>query len=548
MRIFLSLALSALVLVSSCHRNDDKYTLLQDIDSYIELYPDSALITLQNIDKSSITREGTKALYSLLLSMALDKNYIDKTDFSVLQPAIDYYEKKGNPTEKLRMNYYKGRIFANSGNDEAAMAAFIRGLDYATDANDKLTHARTLFSKSIIHNKLYEYRKCAEGMLEAADLFKDIKRTSYFNALYNAHNNFVLLRDTLAASTIIDTLSSLVEMFNTIQLSKYYEAKIHHIRTFMSYKQTNQAIEEYLDNIPENDIQWLTVANEYLTIKEYKKGLEAIAKYEEHSSVKNARYYSILSRLHENSGNIKDALENYKRYVYLSDSLDMVIFKQNTKFLEERHSLQIIALEKSKQTQKAIFIFILSIVVLGGIIIYTKNKLKEKTLESNNYMLLCKQLEYEKDALLHSLKQKWIVKDSLKDVIMQRLSVLNTIMVATITDNYKIDRKAYNELNKLISNRESFMASTVSAFELSHPAFIATLRAKGLNDMELGYCCLYALGLNGKEIGEYTKMKRHYIVSHEIRKKLSLSEHDSNLGKHITKLLADTSLEHCYNQ
>ena len=99
-----------LILLTSCHSNKDILNLLDKVDSYIEHYPDSALNALQSIDQSQLGSAKAQAKYSLLLSMAFDKNYIDTTDFSVLQPAIDYYTHKGSATDKLRMYYYKGAI------------------------------------------------------------------------------------------------------------------------------------------------------------------------------------------------------------------------------------------------------------------------------------------------------------------------------------------------------------------------------------------------------------------------------------------------------
>ena len=59
--------------------------------------PDSALTVLSSIEKTSLGDDKEKARYALLMSMALDKNYIDTTSFDVLQPAIDYYLEKGTP-------------------------------------------------------------------------------------------------------------------------------------------------------------------------------------------------------------------------------------------------------------------------------------------------------------------------------------------------------------------------------------------------------------------------------------------------------------------
>lgn len=67
--------------------------------------------------------------------------------------------------------------------------------------------------------------------------------------------------------------------------------------------------------------------------------------------------------------------------------------------------------------------------------------------------------------------------------------------------------------------------------------FIKHLEDRALNEWEINYCCLYALGLKGKEIGEYIQLKSHLNNSSDIRKKLKPGEHDTNLGTYIRKLL-----------
>ena len=101
------------------------YRLLTDVDSYIESRPDSALAVLEGIDKAELMTKELEAKYALLMSMALDKNYIDRTDLEVMQPAIDYYESHGSATDKLRTFYYQGRIFQNIGDNAEAINSFI---------------------------------------------------------------------------------------------------------------------------------------------------------------------------------------------------------------------------------------------------------------------------------------------------------------------------------------------------------------------------------------------------------------------------------------
>ena len=83
------------------------------------------------------------------------------------------------------------------------------------------------------------------------------------------------------------------------------------------------------------------------------------------------------------------------------------------------------------------------------------------------------------------------------------------------------------------------MDSTRLAFKASHPQFINHLKEHGLTEWEINYCCLYAMGLKGREVGTYIKMRSHYNVSSDIREKLGINEHDTNLGIYLRKLLGN---------
>ena len=77
------------------------------------------------------------------------------------------------------------------------------------------------------------------------------------------------------------------------------------------------------------------------------------------------------------------------------------------------------------------------------------------------------------------------------------------------------------------------------SFIIGHPRFLIYLKEKGLSDLEIGYCCLLAIGLRGKEIVAYLNSRSYYNASSAIRKKLGLNEHDTNINLYIQKLLKE---------
>ena len=84
---------------------------------------------------------------------------------------------------------------------------------------------------------------------------------------------------------------------------------------------------------------------------------------------------------------------------------------------------------------------------------------------------------------------------------------------------------------------DKYYQQGLEALEAGQPKFMAYLRSKDLTDWEMNYCCLYLVGLNGKEIGEYINLKRHYTYGSVIRHKLGLGEHDKNLANHLKNLI-----------
>ena len=124
-----------------------------------------------------------------------------------------------------------------------------------------------------------------------------------------------------------------------------------------------------------------------------------------------------------------------------------------------------------------------------------------------------------------------------REAINRRLEMLNGLLRKEITnkDDHAAPYKKWVEM--VHGDRKEFMRMMRQAYEESHPGFIKHLADHDLTDDEVGYLCLYAIGLRGNEIGDYIRNKRHYIMGSAIRKKLGLGEHDTNLGKYVRTLL-----------
>lgn len=124
-----------LFLAMSCETSIHKK--LDKIELQINHSPDSAIVHLEELSLKQMLTHNARARYALLTSMALDKNYIDVTDDSLINIAVNYYsDSKAYPKYKLLAYYYKGIVHKNAGNYSVAIVYFDKAGELAKSLND----------------------------------------------------------------------------------------------------------------------------------------------------------------------------------------------------------------------------------------------------------------------------------------------------------------------------------------------------------------------------------------------------------------------------
>lgn len=545
MKHFWSILFLAICLVS-CNSHSVHWDTLSQVESYIEEKPDSALVTLEQIDFSELSGKEEKAKHALLYSMALDKNFVDKTDFEVLQPAIDYYEDNGSATDKLRTYYYQGRIYQNIGNDALAMESYVNAINNGEHSDDILTKARLYVAQGNIYASLLKWESSNEVNTQAAEYFYEKgKIDSYVNCLLKVCNGYIQNNDYDKAEMTIHLCNDYIDEISNNKLGKYYSALL--IIQIHKGDEINisTTIKEYYKWVPEENRDYIAIANAYLAINDSNKALNILVDRDYSSNInQEMRYLATLAGVYESQGNHKLALETYLKYYELHDIEVYSIFKQDTQFVEERHSLELQNIQEQEAKNRIILLSIILVSILLVIVIYIRGRLKLRTIqqaqaeqEAERYKLLYEQMEYEKDNLSELLSHSNDLDQNVREVVAKRIELLNKFFTVYITNNSEISRKVDKELDELLANKDLFMSSTRLAFAGSHPNFIKYLEDHNLTEREIEYCCLYALGLKGKEVGSYIKMRSHFNISSDVRKKLGLVESDTNLGIYIRKLL-----------
>ena len=547
MKRLLTILLLGLCLVA-CNRHSEHWATITEMERIIEERPDSVLNVLQAIDTDELVGDEEPAKHALLLSMALDKNVIDKTDFEVLQPAIDYYEDNGSATDKLRTYYYQGRIYQNAGNDAAAMESFVNAIYNGEESDDMLTKARVYFAQATIYYSLNEFDQYIETNKKAATYFKkEGKYNSYANCLNRIINGYTLKDDAESALPYIDECKHLLGGLSIQRISDFYSSYITYLSNYGTEQQVTEAINQYIFIVPSSKIDWLTIVQAYRKIGNYNKAMSILDKYDvgnnKHDEIK---YKALISIVYEKLGKHEEALRAYKEYMVVSDSTTWAIMQQDTKFVEERHNLE---MAKARETEAknrltvtvlACIVAVLALVIVVYIIRrrlqITRAKNRELEVEKQKYEQLYADAIAERDALTKMVEDS-SVREEAKAVIKARLDVLNKVIISQITGATSAYKTAYEELESLLADKDTFIESTRLTIEGNNPEFITALKQRGLTDEEINICCLYAIGLKGKDIKAYTSQPRHYNQSADIRRKLGLTESDTNLSIFLRDML-----------
>lgn len=307
MKHYIALILMILCM-ASCTQHSKHWETLVQMESLIEARPDSVLPILQEMDKEELSGKEEKAKHALLLSMAMDKNYIDRTDFDVLQPAIDYYEDKGSPTDRMRTKFYQGRIHQNAGNNTPAMSCFMEAVEEGEDSEDFRTKANAYYALARIYYDLYTFDKSCEALLQAAELYDEIgKPNNAFDCWATALNGYTLAKKYDEVEKVVAECEKRLPSIGIRQKAYYYLACLNYLPKVepVPIDEIKRTIDKYTSLVPEEQWNYMTLAFAYIEIEEYDKALTLINKWEvkEDDMVNMNKYHIFLYEIYNHKGN-----------------------------------------------------------------------------------------------------------------------------------------------------------------------------------------------------------------------------------------------------
>ena len=406
---------------------------LDDIESCLSEHPDSALSVLDSLSTTGIQGREANAKFALLYSMALDKSYIDATDDSLINIAVDWYRKHGTADERLKSYYYQGRVYQNAGDNEAAMESFVRA--EASESEDNMSNGLLYKAMSGIYIQIFDFVKAelynnraTNCYLLAGDTDKYAGTILFSSDLHYANGDY---NSTIAC---LDSVKTMLDSISTSHRNAYYIQSMRIKRDRGDRSGLSDELNQYLSSTGAENISWLDVADYYTYLGQYDMSETALQQYRKfHPEYKDEPAYHIAAYiLNDSLGDYREALDDYINYSLLSDSLSLVIAEQDTGFIQERYEKDL-QMEKERNTRLLVtLISVFSIILLVTIAYILRFRLRQSRMERESlaaemsrYKENYSRLKQERDELSEMLSSNPPADRQCMRVLNDRLELLN---------------------------------------------------------------------------------------------------------------------------
>ena len=180
----LSLLLFALLMIGGSCSESPQDQQLQKAEDYIACGEiDSALVILDGPSMNGLSREKERALHALLLTTARYKNFEDETDDSLINIAVNYYEKHG-PEDRLMQSYIrKAKILDNKGEGNESAVLLRKTEDLADELHDESAKGNIYRDLANIYGGHFDKVMALNYAKKSYDSFKNANDTAFLSVM-----------------------------------------------------------------------------------------------------------------------------------------------------------------------------------------------------------------------------------------------------------------------------------------------------------------------------------------------------------------------------
>lgn len=544
-------ALTALLLLCAmgCGNHTAVKGVLDSAEAIMNERPDSALVLLENIDSAAVRGRATAARYSLLRSMALDKNVIDTADISIILPAVRYYERKGDDLSKARTFFYYGRVLQNGGDNEAALEAVSKAELYADRTDDLYLQGLIADCKGRIYESSDELDEALQHYVQAADAFRSLNlRINEMYMLEMISGIYVLSNDSEKAleyaqdarNIALETgdASEIISTTLDVALAFYVGGDFQ-----KALSELTGAADVYFSSVIPSSF-YMLLSQIFLSMGDIASARDyAMLQLEiEKASAPSSAIYALLEKIEYAAGNYKLSCEYYDKCLDAMDIQRQIEYEESVHEADMRYKngeLREIIKAQEKHLRDIIIIWSLAIVSVAAIglaaVQMRRRQLQKNEAEINEYRNKISTLQ-EYSALLEKVKNSVPEKNEL---INHQVEVLSKLMSILVRTQSKMKPPEYREFVELVRKRsaggDEILNTLRSTFDTQYPEVKGWLRDEHLSEKDMDIYILTNLGCSASVTAYIIGTTEGYIFNRRsmLRKKFGLTDEKMSLNEHI---------------
>lgn len=461
------LATIIVLFLSGCSEKSDTYNIFSTAEQLMNTQPDSSLHLLEKIDsKQLVTKEG-KARYALLYSQALDKNYIDVTEDSLINIAVEYYkDKKKYRYYSMLSYYYKARVEYNrkSYSQSIVTAAIAEKLALEIEDYFYLGLIYRCFSDN--YNRAFNAVEELRYIKKSCECFmRSGNRLHEKYSLMDLANIYVSVRDNTCSINTFENLLSIIDKNSEEQLLRMC---LHNYADALSIDGQLSKAKNILRYL-ERDSKYKCDINDYCNLaRAYNKEgrRDSVLYYVDKAkevvtrNLDSVFIFRVLYEMSLSDNNHKEALVYFKKINLLQDSvtdatLDQAIVTSHRDFLEQE------AFQAKKDAAYSRSIFTLWVVILIALIaillfavLYYYETVKRKNIEVKTVLGNLCEIKMELDNRRNDLEQS---QQQIIEIFSSQFSILDnfTNIYLDHDGKNKVSSAVLKELEKCIAGFSS---------------------------------------------------------------------------------------------
>lgn len=314
--------------LTSCFYSETR-TKLKLAESQLQTKPDSCLAVISSIDQSNLRTRKEKARYALLMSAALDKNYIDVYSDSLITIATDYYSLRNDPRRRMMANYYLGLIQNRLGEYTAAIVTLEKAEKDALAIEDHLYAGLIYRTKGDIFSKTLNNQASQTSIEKAIAHFKHLENSDYASfaelglaiSYINSHN-FNAAKQQLESVLLYnnDKIKDYCSIENAVIQVETDGDPLEAIRLFREVPKELLDLHDYCFYA----LAWESIGQKDSTDRLFNESY-ALCLSQEDSVEVDFMYADVLYR----RGYYKDAYSLTRKAAFVQDSLTCILLQQS---------------------------------------------------------------------------------------------------------------------------------------------------------------------------------------------------------------------------